>query len=613
MAPEAMPPSPRAPIWSAALGLVLVGIDPFLFFGPLEPLARALGAHDPAHAAHFIQFFAHFALGLPGVMIGFFLLSPILVLFAEKALGPVLALVFRLNSRLLRQQLSSGLWRASGTCAALMVGLAVLIVMEVEGNSALQGWKLPTRFPDIFIVSPIGDPLARGSLSFEQVEVLKTIPGINDREVMPIAIASPQFGSSMFSFALAAMNPEATMFFGIDPKLAFKMMELEFRQGNVADAQRVLISGKELKLADGTVLRGTVQEQGDHFIVTDVFNKPQRVSRSALALVKEGGFGQITLNSGQTLEGTLTPVKVKGVDYFDVEPLGDNAEVTRVKKSDVTSMPDAGIDISHGRFLIVTNEFRELKHLGVGDDFPLRNTNKQVVHYTICGVVWSPGIDVMVSVFDMSRQADQRTASSVFGTVDDARRDFGTERIYLFAANLKMGVEREDIMKQIKKSIRVEGLRAGDVRHIKDMILKGFYRILHLASMVAYAAMAVASLGVTNTVMAGIRTRQWQFGVLRSIGVTRGQLLRLVLSEAVLLGIIACVLGLSAGALMAKDAYQLALNQTGYNPGIAIPWPVIIIGVLAVMLISFGASIWPAVAVSRTEPLQLLQAGRAAS
>ena len=66
--------------------------------------------------------------------------------------------------------------------------------------------------------------------------------------------------------------------------------------------------------------------------------------------------------------------------------------------------------------------------------------------------------------------------------------------------------------------------------------------------MVAYAAMAVASLGVTNTVMAGIRTRRWQFGVLRSIGVTRSQLLRLVLSEASLLGIVACVMGLAAGA-----------------------------------------------------------------
>ncbi len=73
MTPDAVPPSRRAPFWSAAVGLLLICIDPFLFFGPLEPLAKALGAANPAQTAYRVQFFAHFGLGLPGIMIGFFL------------------------------------------------------------------------------------------------------------------------------------------------------------------------------------------------------------------------------------------------------------------------------------------------------------------------------------------------------------------------------------------------------------------------------------------------------------------------------------------------------------------------------------------------------------
>ena len=69
--------------------------------------------------------------------------------------------------------------------------------------------------------------------------------------------------------------------------------------------------------------------------------------------------------------------------------------------------------------------------------------------------------------------------------------------------------------------------------------------------------MAVASLGVTNTIMASIRSRRWQFGILRSIGVTRGQLLRLVLAEAMLLGLVGVRSGLAAGALMSLDAQRL--------------------------------------------------------
>ncbi len=56
--------------------------------------------------------------------------------------------------------------------------------------------------------------------------------------------------------------------------------------------------------------------------------------------------------------------------------------------------------VEHGRFLIVTNEFKELKGLGVGDSFALKRFDNRVVDYTIVGVVWSPGIDVIVSVFE---------------------------------------------------------------------------------------------------------------------------------------------------------------------------------------------------------------------
>src|SRR5438874_12780204 len=98
---------------------------------------------------------------------------------------------------------------------------------------------------------------------------------------------------------------------------------------------------------------------------------------------------------------------------------------------------------------------------------------------------------------------------------------------------------------------------AGDVRHIKYMIEQTFRRLLLLVSTVAFCAIAVASLGVTNTIMASIRSRRWQFGILRSIGVTRSGLLRLVLAEAVLLGLVGVGLGLAAGLQMSIDAHQL--------------------------------------------------------
>ena len=488
MTPLAAPESRFGIFAFAAIGLVLVALDPLIMFGPL-----------PRDAV----FYAHFAVGLPCDMIGYFLLAPAFVWVTEWTVGPIVAAMFGVRFAILRQQLSGGIWRAAGTCAALMVGLAILVVLQTQGHTMLQGWKLPDKFPDIFIVS-----FKFGGMKPADQQKLDSVPGIRKGEIMPIAIASPEFGSNIFSVAGAAVLPDATMFFGVDPDQSMHMMELDFRQGD---------------------------------------------PKSAAAMLKQG------------------------------------------------------------RHVIVTQEFHELKGLNVGDKIPLKTTRHGTVDYTIAGIVWSPGIDVIVSMFDMGRQFDQRTAASMFGTLDDAREDFGVDGVYLFAANLDLGVDKDKILDQVKQSVGAFGMRAGDIRHIKASIQEGFERLLLLVSTVAFCAMAVASLGVTNTIMASIRSRRWQFGVLRSIGVTRGGLLRLVLAEALLLGIVGCALGLIAGIEMSFDAHKLSLLILGYSPPIAVPWGIILIGTAVVLFVALIASVAPAITVARTEPLELLQAGRASA
>jgi putative ABC transport system permease protein len=495
MNPLAARSSSRVPWKLTIVALLLVGIDSFLMFGPV-------GWFVPAQWVRVVRFYGHFVLGLPGIMIGFFLLAPLFVYFVELLLGPVVAIGMGLRVALLRQQLSSGIWRAAGTASALMVGLAILLVMNVQGTSMLSGWKLPDRFPDVFIATAPLSPLTT-----QQVKKLEQTPGIKPGEAMPIAIAAPGLGTGIFALAGAAFMPDHTMFFGVDPDKAFKLMELDFREGNPADAQKLL-------------------REGHHIIVTE--------------------------------------------------------------------------------------EFRQLKGLHIGDTLPLETPKHGMVNYTIAAVVWSPGIDVIVSMQDMSRQFDQRTAASIFGTLKDAEQDFGIDRYYLIAANLEPGIPKETVLKRIEKNVGSAGMSIGDIRQIKAEIVSGFKRLLLFVSTVAIAAMAVASLGVTNTIMASIRSRRWELGVLRSIGVTRGQLVRLVIAEALLLGLVGCALGVAAGALMSVNAHGLAAISIGYAPPTVVPWNIVAWGTGAIMVISLLASLWPVMSVARAEPLSLLQAGRAA-
>ncbi|MDP9172491.1 MAG: ABC transporter permease [Planctomycetota bacterium] len=506
-------PGPR--LGWALLGLGLVSIDPLLFFGPLEGMLRAMGIDATEANLQAVRLFVHFAAGLPGVMLGYFLLAPLLVWLIEKLSAPLLSRLLLLPASLLRQQLGSAVWRAAGTAAALMVALSTLIAMQVHGHTLIGGWKLPDKFPDVFIW---GSDL----IPWQNQRQLADVPGIQKGSLMPIVVTTPA-GDSKTALALAAAlagQDVGTMFFAIDPDQAQKMVELEFRD-----------------------------------------------------------------NSGKPL------------------PISEQADAQR----------KAVEELKKGRRMIVTDEFRQARHVKIGDTVALQTSIMGPRKYTVCGIVWSPGADVVISMFDLGRLLDQQTIGSVFGSIADAKRDFGVTGARLFAANLDGNIEKETLLKNVQAALRDRGLAAGDVRKIKSSMEDTFYRLLNLISTVAIAALAVASLGVTNTLMASVRSRRWLFGVLRSVGVCRGELLRLVLAEAIVLGLVGVALGFFAGMEMAVDARQLTIGILGYSPPISVPWMVIGAGCLAVMLVAILASLWPATSVARAQPLDLLQAGRAAT
>jgi len=243
MTPMANAPPSRPPWRSAVCGLVLLSLDPILLY---EVPAKILKLNTVVSQG--LAFFGHFIIGLPGIMLGFFLLAPIFIWSAERFLGPLLAGMFGLPAKLLREQLSgSGLWRSAGTCTALMIGLSILVVMQTQGNSSLSGWKLPDKFPDVFI-----GVFSFGGVPAADIPKLRDVQGIKNREIMPIAIATPGLGGGAMGVAAAALMPDATMFFGVDPDClqtdGFGLPRWQ-RQGRAADAQAGSSSGGHRRIS----------------------------------------------------------------------------------------------------------------------------------------------------------------------------------------------------------------------------------------------------------------------------------------------------------------------------------------------------------------------------
>jgi putative ABC transport system permease protein len=368
--------------------------------------------------------------------------------------------------------------------------------------------------------------LRLGGLNSDQWKAFGDTPGIRHypdgaAEVMPIAVTISGLGNNPLALVGAVLAPtvQGTMFFGVPPRQAMDMMELDYRDD-------------------------------------------------------------------------------------DGHPVSKEQQVVYAKRAEQ--------ELELGRHIIITEDYRRLHHAHYGDKVVLFSDTAKY-EYTICGIVWTPGLDVIVAMFDLGRQFDQRTAGMVFGTLDDARKDFGADHVNLFAANLENGVNKLQVLDDLKKHLGDLNIKAGDVRQIKAVIDGDFRRLMALLTTVAFGAMAVASMGVTNTIMASVRSRRWQLGILRSIGLNASDLMKLVLAEAILLGGVGLTLGLGCGFVLAIDARQLGAGMLGYLPPLVIPWGYIILGSVSVMVVSIAAAWWPARSVSREQPLALLQAGRAAT
>ncbi len=556
MRPAAEAPAKGPPwIW-LTVGIGLILIDVVLLWPPLGYLPLP---DDWERAG---RFWLHFFIGLPTLMLGFFLIAPTLVWLADALLARPMALVMGVTPSLLKQQLGGGIWRAAGTAAALMVGPAVLIVMNTQGRSGIQGWQLPDAFPDVFMFDKNGIPADR----IDEISAVEGIAKLADGtpDVTPIGYLHPRLGEGVFAIAGAAFAPDRTMFVAVDPERVFAMMDLDFTAGDLESAKRMLMRGGLAQLSDGRQVHGSVEKVA----------------------------GADTLVPLVTDEQTAVPIPMDRVTSFD----------------------DAN-------YLIVTEEFRQLRGLGPGDPFTLKRNGTGIlgtlrgedVPFVVAGVVRSPGIDLMVATFDLGRQFEGQSAASVFGTLQDARDLFGMKDVFLIAANLDVGADKKVVLERVASTLNNDGISISDVRQLKYEIQQGLGRLLTIAGVVAWAALAVSSLGVTNTVMAGVRTRRYQLGVLRAIGVTRGELLRLIVSEAILLGLAAAALGTLAGLLMALNARQLQAWTVGYVPPLQIAWDVVLVGAVAVLSVSVLASLWPAWSAAKEQVLSLLRGGRSAS
>jgi putative ABC transport system permease protein len=126
------------------------------------------------------------------------------------------------------------------------------------------------------------------------------------------------------------------------------------------------------------------------------------------------------------------------------------------------------------------------------------------------------------------------------------------------------------------------------------------------ASLVAVFAMLVACLGVANLIIAGIHARQFEFGVFRAVGGTRGQLARIVLAESLLIALAAIILGSLMGLQGAFGGMRLNALIWGIDLRVKPPVVPMLWGYMVVIVMCVGAATPAVIRLTRRSTRELL-------
>jgi putative ABC transport system permease protein len=181
------------------------------------------------------------------------------------------------------------------------------------------------------------------------------------------------------------------------------------------------------------------------------------------------------------------------------------------------------------------------------------------------------------------------------GIYEDMRRWFGENGADRFTIKVAPGYDVESVGEEINgrfedsKHISVQTMES-----FKEGILEVMSGAFRLFDVLNLIGVIIGALGVINTLTMNVLERQREIGGLRSLGMTRGQTLRMVLAEALALGLLGAIYGLGFGYLMAHIVVRGTNMLMNYDLVYLFTPRPFIIGVLIALFIAQLAAISPA-------------------
>ena len=175
----------------------------------------------------------------------------------------------------------------------------------------------------------------------------------------------------------------------------------------------------------------------------------------------------------------------------------------------------------------------------------------------------------------------------------DAEASFGVLTAGLWAMVPEPGIAPAAFHGAVADTARSLAAQPIDATQLAGELARSLDRLIGLFDVLALVAVVVAAAGIVNALSMGVMERAREIAILRSHGMTAGQVQAMVVSEAAILGAVGGVIAAGVGLAVAW-AMVVAGSPRDFAAGLSVPWALLVVVILLGTGVAALAGLYPA-------------------
>jgi len=174
------------------------------------------------------------------------------------------------------------------------------------------------------------------------------------------------------------------------------------------------------------------------------------------------------------------------------------------------------------------------------------------------------------------------------------------------ALYLSPGADADAVVTRLREAFAGHAVLARSNRALRAEVLDIFEQTFAVTRLLQAMGLVIAAAGVTLSLLVLARERRAELALYRALGATRGQLFAVFLGRGLGIGVVGLALGaLGGGALALVLVGEVNPAFFGWTMALHVPWRALAEQALAILACAAVASLYPALAASRTPAAEL--------